>query len=155
MKIRRVFANNRKKSFVLETRDGSLNFPYSELKLKPSPEDPIIRVIADSELANEAFTYTLRSGREDSILLDEVLHYNQDQEYLSALMLHELTVKALRALAARKISKRELARKLKTSPRQLYRLLDPSFYGKTLDQMVKLLRALGLKVELRINKEAA
>ena len=155
MKIKRVFSNNRKKNFVLETKDHALVFPYSELKIKPSGDDPIVGVYVDVELANEGFTYTLRSGKEDSVLIDEVLHYNQDPEYLREQMLHELTAKALRALNAKKISKRELARKLKTSPRHLYRLLDPAFYGKTIDQMARLLHALGLRVELRINKDAA
>jgi hypothetical protein len=46
-----------------------------------------------------------------------------------------------------------VARKLSTSPAQLYRLLDPANQTKTLDQMIKLLAALGYELEYRIVKD--
>ena len=155
MKIKRVLANNRKKTFVLEVKDQTIEFPYSQLRVKPSARNPLESVHVDPELGQEGFTYKLKSGQEASIMLDNVLYYNRDPEYLCELMLHELTVTALESLKASRVSKRELARRLRTSPRHLYRLLDPAFYGKTIDQMVKLLHALGRKVELRVNKQAA
>lgn len=155
MKISRVLVNNRKKCFVIEAKGEVFEFPYSQLKLKPSAIDPIVQVFVDPELAHTGFTYVLASGKDDAVLLDHVLYYNEDPEIVREMMLHNLTLKSLQALKVSKLSKRELARKLKTSPRQLYRLLDPSFYGKSIDQMVKLLHALGQKVELRVQKHAA
>ena len=155
MKISRVFANNRKKTFVLEAGGKNFEFPFSRLQVKPRVDDPIKNVHVDSELGREGFSYVLKSGKEDSVMMDSVLHYNRDPEYLCELMLHELTIRALTEIKKRDVSKREIARRLRTSPKQVYRLLDPAFYGKTIDQMVKLLHVLGLKVRLKIEKEAA
>ncbi len=55
------------------------------------------------------------------------------------LTLYKLTLKARKLLKESKLPKRELARRLATSPAQIYRLLDPTNYKKTIDQMVRLL----------------
>jgi hypothetical protein len=52
------------------------------------------------------------------------------------------------------LSKRELARALGTSPTQLYRLLDPTYYGKSIGQMTALLRLVGKDVELVVSDRA-
>ena len=150
MKILRILTNNKKKSFCLQTRKGPYEYTFSRLKVKPSSADPVVRVYPDHDLGDEGFTYALKSGREDTIHIDSVLEYNRDPDYLCELLLHELTVQAIEAIESSKISKREIARKLKTSPRQLYRLLDPAFYGKTINQMVRLLHAAGRSVEVKI-----
>ncbi len=155
MKIIRVLPNNRKRSFLVECGKGMLEFPFSCLDLIPSQEDPVVEVFVDSELADRGFTYRLQSGKEASIMLDQVLYQNQDGDFIRELTLHNLTVKALRIVEQERIPKRQLARRLKTSPRQLYRLLDTAFYGKTIDQMLKLLTALGYNVEFNLKKRKA
>jgi len=119
MKIRRVFANNRKKAFVIQTVTGVFEFPYSQLRLKPRPENPVAAVSPDPEIRREGFTYTLRSGASDTVHMDAVLEHNRDPEYLCELLLHKLTLSALDQIKARPAPKRELARRLKTSPKQL------------------------------------
>lgn len=148
MKIKRVLANNRKKVFVIELERKTLVFPYSELTIKPTKNDPLVHVYPDREIDGEGFTYSLSSKKEDTVLLDQVLSYSRDPDYVLEELLYNLTLKAQRALKHRGISKRELCRKLRTSPTQLYRLLDQRFYGKSLDQMVRLLSALGLTVDV-------
>ena len=103
----------------------------------------------------EAFTYVLESGAEGSVHLDSVLQYNEDPEHLNELLLYKLTLEAERRVAKGGLSKRELARKLRTSAAQLYRLLDPTNTKKSLGQMIALLRALDCDVELIVNKRAA
>ena len=49
------------------------------------------------------------------------------------------------------MSKRELIRALGTSPAQLYRLLDPTNYSKSMGQMMALLHLLGRKVEVTVS----
>ena len=93
-------------------------------------------------------TYTLESGKEDTVLLDQVLEYNKDTEYLREMLLYKLSLKARKLLQARGISKRELVRRLHTSPVQLYRLLDQTFTHKTIDQMIRLLAALDCLVDV-------
>jgi predicted XRE-type DNA-binding protein len=154
MKIKKVAHNNRKKAFELVTGKDTLRFPYSRLRLKPSIDDPIEEVFVDRELGGEAFTYRLASGKEESVPIDQVLEYNRDPEYLRQMLLYKLTLKAQKLMERRGVSKREIMRRLGTSPTQFYRLIDQTFYRKTIDQMVRLLAALDCPVDL-VFQEAA
>jgi len=49
------------------------------------------------------------------------------------------------------VSKRELARRLRTSPSQLYRLLDPTNSAKSVGQMLALLHLVGREVDVVVN----
>jgi len=59
-----------------------------------------------------------------------------------------LTLEAERRLAASPLSKREVIRRLGTSPTQFYRLLDPTNYRKSIDGVLELLRVLECDVDL-------
>ena len=148
MRILGVEANNRKKAFEVRTRRGKYSLPFAKLEIRPSRDDPIQKVFPDEELGMEGFTYRLESGAEDTVHLDAVLEYNRDPGYLNELLLHELTVETLKALEESGLSKRELIRRLGTSPSQFYRLLDPTYYGKSVGQMLALLHLLGKEVDL-------
>lgn len=113
-----------------------------------------MEVYADPEAGCEAFTYRLESGDEDTVHLDAVLEYHQDPALLNEMLLHRLTVEARRAVEASGLSKRELVRALGTSPSQLYRLLDPTYHGKSMGQMAALLRLLGKDVEVVVKDRA-
>ena len=148
-KILRVLSNAKKREFVVETKKGKYIFPYSQLKVIPSQTDPIINLYVDKETGSSAFTYELKSGKQASILLDNVLWLNQDPETLRRLLLSDLTYQANKQIKLKKIAKRFLVRKLNTSTSQLYRLLDQTYYNKTIDQMLKLLIALGIELEIK------
>lgn len=105
-------------------------------------------VFPDPEAGNEAFTYRLASGVGDTVHLDAVLEYNQDPRILNELLLYRLTGEALDAVPKSDLSKRELIRRLGTSPSQFYRLLDPTYYGKSVGQLVALFRLLGMRVDV-------
>lgn len=155
MKIQKIKMNNKKKCFEMSTSKHSyLVFPYSKLRLKPALDNPIEYVYIDPELAREAFTYHLKSGKEDSVPLDSVLEYNKDPDYLRDMMLYRLSVRAQEIIKAKKLSKREIIRRLHTSPTQFYRLIDQTNYSKTIDQMIKLLWALDTPVDIIIKKAA-
>jgi hypothetical protein len=148
VKIERVRANNRKKAFEIETTEGSYSFPYARLSVQPSRADRVREVFPDQETGAEAFTYRLESGVEDTIHLDAVLEYNQDPALLNELLLHRLTLRVREAVAESGLSKREMIRRLGTSPSQFYRLLDPAYYGKSTGQLLALLRILGYRAEI-------
>jgi len=57
-------------------------------------------------------------------MLDAFLDYNRDPEYIRRVLVYRLTIQSLKLMDSHSITKRELARKLHTSPTQLYRLLD-------------------------------
>ncbi len=151
MKIKRVAFNNKKKCFEVKTQKVTYHFPYSRLK---KPQSKIERVSVDPELGREAFVYQLESGEEGVVHLDQVLEYNQDQDYFREMLLYKLTLQAQKLLKTNSVSRREIIRRMGTTPTQFYRLLDQTSYHKTIDQMVKLLAALDCPVEITFKKAA-
>ena len=81
-------------------------------------------------------------------MMDHVLDYNEEPGYMRDLLLHNLTVEALKRLETTSLSKREIIRRLGTSPAQFYRLIDPTNYRKSVDKMLSLLQVLGCEVDL-------
>lgn len=148
MKIISVAADNRRKVFRVETPRGTFDYPYARLEAPPSIEDRIAELYVDEELGQEAFTYVLQSGREGTVHVEQVLDYNRDPDYLANLLVYKLTLEAVKRLEAQGIGIRQLARRLKTSPSQLYRLLDTTNYRKSLRRMLALLYALDCEIEL-------
>ena len=153
MKITSVRANNRKRVFEVVNRSGEWSFPYGKTDPSPTPADPIVELFIDPELAREGFTYVLASGAEGSVMMDHVLDYNEDPGYMRDLLLHNLTVEALKRLETAALSKREIIRRLGTSPAQFYRLLDTTNYRKSVDKMLALLQVLGCEVEVTVREK--
>jgi hypothetical protein len=148
VKIRRVRANTRRKAFELTAGRKHLVFPFSKLEIQPIADDPVVEAYVDKDLASEGVTYKLRSGREGTFHVEEALEYNQDPDHLREILLYRLTLEAQKRLAATALAKREVIRRLGTSPTQLYRLLDQTNYRKSVDQLLRLLQVLECDVEL-------
>ena len=156
MKIRKVSANNRKNEFLIVNRSGAeYSLPYSKAGPKPTADDPIKELFVDKELGNEAFTYLLDSGKEGSVHIEQVLEYNEDPNYLADLLTYKLTVEACKRLQDSELSRRQLAKRLKTSVPQLYRLLDPTNTSKSMGQLVALLHVLDCDVDFVVKEKAA
>jgi hypothetical protein len=155
LKITSVRANNRKRAFEVETRRGQWLFPYGKAEPAPTPSDPLVELYIDPELGREGFTYVLASGAEGSVHIDHVLDYNEEPGYMRDLLLHNLTVEALMRLEASPLSRREIIRRLGTSPAQFYRLIDPTNYRKSVDKMLTLLRVLDCEVEVIVRAKSA
>jgi hypothetical protein len=148
MKIRSVNNNNRKKALEIRTASRTFQFPHSKLEPPPSAQDPIARVYADRELAREAVSYVLKSGRSGTLHIEQALEYNQDPSYLRDALVYKLTIEAQRRLDQTPRSKREIIRRLGTSATQFYRLVDQTNYRKSVDQLLSLLCVLDCDVEL-------
>lgn len=84
--------------------------------------------------------------------IDAVLEYNEDPSYIADLMLYRLTQVARTRFESSRLSTREVARSLGTSPTQLFRILDPTNYGKSLRQLVALLYVLGFEVDVEVKR---
>jgi hypothetical protein len=154
VKISKVKINNRKNCFEIFVKEKMFHFPYSQLRLKPSEHHRIGKVFADEELSGEGFTYILSNGQEDTIHIDQVLEYNEDPNYQRETLLFQLTVKAQEILKTHRIRKREIIRRLHTSPAQFYRLMDSTNTHKTIDQMIRLLSALNCPIGLAFKNAA-
>jgi hypothetical protein len=152
LKIKSVRCDNRKKAFELATARQAYWFPYAKLDRPPSRDNPIRAVAVDEELAREGFTYQLASGQQGSVHIEQVLDYNRDPGYLRDLLLYKLTLAARERVQRSALSKREMIRRLGTSPAQLYRLLDPTNYAKSIDRILALLCVLDCEVDLVVRK---
>lgn len=150
MKIQSVRANNRSRSFEIDTRRGTFSIPYAKLEARPCALDPIVDLYVDPELAREGFTYVLRSGVEDSVLADQVFDYNEEPGYMRELLVYNLSAEAKQRLEASELSTREVIRRLGTSPSQFYRLIDTANTRKSVDSLLALLQVLGYEVEFTI-----
>jgi len=156
MKIRRVTSNNRKNEFSVIGRSGvEYPFPYSKAHPCPSVDNRVEDLFVDKELANEAFTYILESGEEGTVHIEQVLEYNEDPKYLADLLTYKLSLEALERIEHSELSRRQVAKRLKTSVPQLYRLLDPTNTRKSMRQLVALLHILNCDVDLVVKKRAA
>lgn len=152
MKIQTVTANNRRHLFEVRTRRQTLVFPYAKTDPAPSSDDRVSEAFVDPELGREGFTYRLASGVEGSVHIDSVLEYNEDPAYMADLALYRLSQQARARFEASGLSAREVARSLGTSPTQLYRLLDPTNYTKSLRQLMALLYLLGCDVDVEVKE---
>jgi len=156
MKMRSVTSNNRRNEFTVVTRSGATYvFPYAEADPQPNSDDRIEEAFVDKELGNEAFTYVLESGAEGTVHIEQVLEYNEDPKYLAELLTYKLTLEAQEGIEESGLSMRQIAKRLKTSVPQLYRLLDTANTRKSMSQLVTLLHVLNCDVDLVVKKKAA
>lgn len=75
-----------------------------------------------------------------------------DPTFLAGLLSHRLSVEAMKRVKQTELSHRELARRLRTSVPQLYRLLDPTNTRKSLAQLIALLHILDCDVDFIVTK---
>jgi len=155
MKINTIKPNNHKKVFEVQTDSKTYLFPYAKLDVQPSAENRIKIVYVDAELGNEAFSYELESGDEGTVHIDHVLDYNRDPRYVRDMMLYKLTLTVQERVQESGLSKRELIRRLGTSPAQFYRLLDQTNTRKTIDQLMVLLDILDYEVDFVVKAKPA
>jgi hypothetical protein len=155
MKIRSVGVNNRRKEFVVRAGSRTLVYPYARLHARPTPRNRVAEVHVDKDLANEGFTYTLESGKEGTVHVEQVLEYNQDPRHLKQLLLYRLTLEARKRIESSALSKREIIRRRGTSATQFYRLLDQSNSRKSIGRMMALLHILDCEVDLVVRKKIA
>jgi hypothetical protein len=148
-------ANNHKRAFELELGGKKYPFPYAKSEVIPTPDNPITSVEIDRETAYEGFVYTVASGEEGYVHGEQVLDYNRDPDYMRDLLLYKLTLEAQRRLKTSGLSKREVIRRLGTSPAQFYRLIDQTNYSKTVDSVLMLLQALDCEVDVVVSDRTA
>jgi hypothetical protein len=155
VKIRSVQINNRRKAFEVRTSARRLLIPFAKVAPKPTASNPVVRTYVDKEIGSEGFGYVLRSGREGTVHIEQVLEYNKDPDHLRDQLLYRLTLEAQKRVGASALSRREIIRRLRTSAAQFYRLLDQTNYRKSVDQLVSLLQVLDCDVQLHVRSKTA
>jgi hypothetical protein len=155
MKIRSVVFNNRRKDFTVRLRASAYRYPYSRLDAQPGPGDHVVAACVDAEIGREGFSYTLASGAEGTVHVEQVLDYNKDPRYLRDVLLYELTLAAQQRLRTSPLSRREIARRMGTSAAQVCRLFDQTNTRKSVDEVLNLLGVLECEVQLSVRAKSA
>ena len=156
MKLRQVVVNNRRGQLEITVRSGKMYpFPFAKLDPRPTTNDRIQEAYVDRALGSEAVSYRLASGAEGALHIDHALEYNQDPGLMADLLVHKLTVAAIKRIDSSSLSRRELARRLRTSVPQVYRLLDPTNTRKSVSQLVSLLHVLDCQVDVVVKPRKA
>lgn len=151
MKIKKVAHNNRSKTLTIEYFSGkTVTCAYGNLGI----EGPLEESWVDKETRGRSVGIRLKNGTEEYFPYDQPLSLTRDPEYLLRNHIEHLIAKIKETMARKKITKRYLARELKTSDNQVHRLLNPSILNKNLGQLYKMAHLLGLELEWRL-KEAA
>ena len=70
------------------------------------------------------------------------------------ILLYKLTVEARKRVEESPLSKREIIRRLDTSPAQFYRLMDTTNTRKTMDKVLRLLHVLECDVEFVVKAKS-
>jgi hypothetical protein len=148
VRIESASVNNLRRAFELVTPRGTYPFPYAKCDPVPTRADPVVEFFIDEELAGQAVTYRLASGREGFVHMEMAFDYNREPTYMRDLLLYRLTLEAQDRLAVSPLARREIIRRLGTSPAQFYRLLDQTNYRKSVDKVLALLQVLDCEVEL-------
>jgi antitoxin HicB len=142
----------RKRRIELTDHAGrTLGIPFARLDPPPQRAADIAHIGFDPHVGHHGVVYRLTDGTEGALLWDHCLDYNADPAYVEAALLRQLTAAADEALTTSGLAKREVARRLGTSPTQLYRLLDADNSKKSIGQLLALLHVLGRKAELVID----
>lgn len=150
MQISAVELNNHKRAFEITIERGTLPYPYAKAEPAPSATNPVVSARVDTESNRRGFCYTLADGTEGFVHVEQVLEYNQDPDYMRDMLVVRLTLEARELVGESPLSRREIIRRLGTSPAQFYRLLDPANYNKSVDAMLSLFHALDCNVDVLI-----
>lgn len=148
MKITKVDRNNREKTFSVTTSKSVFSYPFAILDPPPTKNNPLVNVWIDEDFGGEAFSYTLADSKSGTVHIDHVLEYNRDPNYMTELLLYKLTIEAKKHVDSTPLSKREIIRRLGTSPSQYYRLLDQTNVTKSINKMLNLLQVLGCEIDV-------
>ena len=81
---------------------------------------------------------------------DQPLFLIRDPEYMLRDHIENIVARINEEIDSKKISKKYLARQLKTSDNQVHRLLNPCIVNKNLTQLYKLGWLLGLEFEVSV-----
>ncbi|RKX80782.1 MAG: hypothetical protein DRP58_12720 [Spirochaetes bacterium] len=148
MRILNIDLNNRKKIFSVKTDTSVFSYPFAKLDPSPTKDNPLNSVWIDKDFGEEAFSYSLANNRSGTVHIDHILEYNREPNYMTELLLYKLTLEAKKQVENTPLSKREIIRRLGTSPSQYYRLLDQTNVTKSINKMVNLLQVLGCEMDI-------
>ena len=148
-----VYANHRARMLIVQLNNCKLRYPFALLDPQPSVYDRFDRWYTDEAQEQSRIWYVLHSGKKGVLTVEQVLEFYREPSDLKQRMLSELTLAALEEIKNTGFSQRQILKRLRTSPSQLSRILDPSNERKSVDGILALLEVLGCKVDVRVRRK--
>lgn len=151
IKFKKIQYNNREKVFKLEYTSGLVvECPYFALGINKN----VTEAAPDIEVGNHSFYFILENEHKDYVPFDQPLHIVQNPDYVLEETLYQMTRNINKFVVHSRVSKRQLARLLKTSVSQLNRILDPVNYKKDITRLIEIASLLNYEFTWEFKKAA-
>ena len=145
LRFKKVDFSNRRKELSLTYWSGrTVTLHFNALGIKKK----IASMHIDKETGGSSAILSFSDGTVEYLPYDQPLHIARDPDYLLQEHIELITAQILAEIRKKKISKKHLARQLKTSDSQIQRLLDPTILNKNLSQLYRVASLVGLEVKL-------
>ncbi len=141
-----TFSNRKKEINVVYASGKEATVHYGSIGIGKNIE----KVWIDKETKNMTLGLKFADGTADYMPSDQPLFLTQDPEYVLQNQIENTVARINEELLRKKISKKYLARCLKTSDNQIQRLLNPALPNKNLTQLCKVSSLLGLRLEIGV-----
>ncbi len=141
-----TFSNRKKEIQVVYTSGKKAVVHYGSLGIT----DPIKHIQVDKETSDRSLKIEFANGKTDYMPYDQPLFLIRDPEFMLRDHVENVVARINEEINRKNISKKHLARQLKTSDNQMQRLLDPRIVNKNLTQLYKLSAMLGLEFEVTV-----
>jgi len=150
-RIKNAAFNNRRKVLTVEYASGKkAEVHYGQIGIRRNLEE----VWIDRETRGRSLGLRFADGSEDYMPYDQPLALTKDPQFMLRTHLEKVIARINEALAAKRMSKRHLARQLGTSDNQVQRLLNPAILNKNLEQLYRIGMILGLEFEWHVRRAA-
>ena len=141
-----TFSNRKKEIHVVYASGKKAAVHYGSLGIT----EPVKHIQVDKETAGRTLKIEFADGKTDYMPYDQPLFLIKDPEYMLRDHIENIVARINEELDRKNISKKYLARQLKTSDNQVQRLLNPRIVNKNLTQLYKLAALLGLDFEVSV-----
>jgi hypothetical protein len=145
-----TFSNKKKQIDIVYTNGKQAAIHFGSVGIKKLIKD----IKVDWETSGKSLKIIFEDESIDYLPYDQPLVIVRDPEYLLQVHIERITAKIKEAIARKKISKRYIAERLKTSDNQIQRLLNPDILNKNLSQLYKIADLVGLEFEVVVKDVA-
>ena len=140
------FSNKKKEIYIVYTSGKKVTIHYSSLGISHH----IKNIQVDRETLGKSLKIDFVSGKTDYVPYDQPLFLVKDPEYMLHNHIENIVSRINEEIRRKKMSKKHIARQLKTSDNQIQRLLNPNILNKNLSQLYKLASLLGLEFKVSV-----
>lgn len=140
------FSNRKREIYLTYSSRKEVTVHFGTLGIKKK----IASAHIDKETGGRSVVLEFTDGAIDYLPYDQPLHIVKDPDYLLQEHVELVVAQITNTMHKKRISKKYLARQLKTSDNQIQRLLDPSIPNKNLSQLYRLASLVGLEAKLHL-----